>query len=221
LIALSPDNEVIVRYAEQIEQGVQAMGQEISPRGARRISAYIHLLAKWNRTYNLTAVRNLEDMRVRHVLDALAVRPWVKLAGRLVDVGSGPGIPGIILALADEALVVTLIDSNLKMTRFAEAAVRELAIENVTVLRARVEEVPASSFDQAISRAFASTADFLRLTQHLVRPGGEWLAMKGRLDERERQDIPDGFICREIIPLHIPVLDAARHLLIYQREAES
>ena len=212
---------MIARYAEQIELGAQAMGQEISPRGAQRISAYIHLLAKWNRTYNLTAVRNLEDMRVRHVLDALAVRPWVKSAGRLVDVGSGPGIPGIILALADESLDVTLIDSNLKMTRFAEAAVRELAIENVTVQRTRVEEVPVSSFDQAISRAFASTADFLRLTQHLVRPGGEWLAMKGRLDELEQQAVPAGFVCRETIALTIPALNAARHLLIYQREAES
>jgi len=220
LIALSSDNEMVMRYAGQIEQGVQTMGQEIAPRSAQRISAYIHLLAKWNRTYNLTAVRNLEDMRVRHVLDALAVRPWVKSAGRLVDVGSGPGIPGILLALADETLGVTLIDSNLKMTRFAEAAVRELAIENVTVLRSRVEEVPASSFDQAISRAFASTADFLRLTDHLVRPGGEWLAMKGRLDEREQQAVADGFICRETIPLSVPALDAARHLLIYQREAQ-
>ncbi|MDD3575990.1 16S rRNA (guanine(527)-N(7))-methyltransferase RsmG [Halothiobacillus sp.] len=220
MIALSSDNEMVMRYAGQIEQGVQTMGQEIAPRSAQRISAYIHLLAKWNRTYNLTAVRNLEDMRVRHVLDALAVRPWVKSAGRLVDVGSGPGIPGILLALADETLGVTLIDSNLKMTRFAEAAVRELAIENVTVLRSRVEEVPASSFDQAISRAFASTADFLRLTDHLVRPGGEWLAMKGRLDEREQQAVADGFICRETIPLSVPALDAARHLLIYQREAQ-
>lgn len=197
------------------------MGQEISQRSAQRMAAYIHLLAKWNRAYNLTAVRDVDDMRVRHVLDALAVRPWVKAAGRLVDVGSGPGIPGILLALADEALTVTLIDANLKMTRFAQAAVRELAIENVTVLRARVEEVPASSFDQAISRAFASTADFLHLTQHLVRPGGEWLAMKGRIDEREQQAVPAPFVCRQTIELAIPELDATRHLLIYQREVES
>lgn len=210
-----------MRYAEQIELGVRAMGQEISSRGAARISAYIHLLAKWNRTYNLTAVRDLDDMRVRHVLDALAVRPWVTSAGRLVDVGSGPGIPGILLALADDSLAVTLIDSNLKMARFAQAAVRELAIENVTVQRTRVEEMPASSFDQAISRAFASTADFLRLTQHLVRPDGQWLAMKGRLDERELCAVPAGFTCRDTIRLHIPTLNAARHLLIYQKEAAS
>lgn len=220
-MVLTPDNETVTRHAEQIEQGVRAMGQEISPLSAQRISAYIHLLAKWNRAYNLTAVRNLEDMRVRHVLDALAVRPWVKPAGRLVDVGSGPGIPGILLALANEDLAVTLIDANLKMTRFAEAAVRELAVENVTVLRARVEQVPASSFDQAISRAFASTADFLRLTAHLVCPGGQWLAMKGRLDEREQQAVPSDFVCRQTLALPVPALDAARHLLIYQREAES
>lgn len=220
MIALSADNEHLLRYAEQIEQGVCAMGQQITADSTLRISAYIHLLAKWNQTYNLTAVRNLEDMRIRHVLDSLAVRPWVKSAGRLVDVGSGPGIPGILLALADDTLAVTLVDSNLKMTRFAEAAVRELAIENVTVTRARVEQLPAAAFDQAISRAFAATADFLHLTRHLLHSGGEWLAMKGRLDDREQSAIGDGFVCRQTIALTIPALDASRHLQIYQQEAQ-
>jgi len=95
------------------------MQQPVQPEAAERIAAYLQLLAKWNRAYNLTAVRAIQDMRVRHVLDSVAVRPWIKSGQRLVDVGSGPGLPGIILALADDALDVTLIDANLKMTRFA------------------------------------------------------------------------------------------------------
>jgi 16S rRNA (guanine527-N7)-methyltransferase len=191
------------------------MQQPVQPEAAERIAAYLQLLAKWNRAYNLTAVRALQDMRVRHVLDSIAVRPWIKSGQRLLDVGSGPGLPGIILALADDALDVTLIDANLKMTRFSEAAVRELAIENVTVVRGRVEAYTGAQYDQIISRAFASTTDFLTLTEHLVAPNGVWLAMKGRPDET----VQSPFICRATHALIIPGLDAQRHLQIYQKEA--
>jgi 16S rRNA (guanine527-N7)-methyltransferase len=191
------------------------MQQPVQPEAAERIAAYLQLLAKWNRAYNLTAVRALQDMRVRHVLDSIAVRPWIKSGQRLLDVGSGPGLPGIILALADDALDVTLIDANLKMTRFSEAAVRELAIENVTVVRGRVEAYTGAQYDQIISRAFASTTDFLTLTEHLAAPNGVWFAMKGRPDET----VQSPFICRATHALIIPGLDAQRHLQIYQKEA--
>lgn len=203
---------------DRILRGVEQLGQTLPQGSAENLSRYVTLLAKWNRAYNLTAVRNPDEMVVRHVLDALAVRPWLQPAGRLVDIGSGPGIPGIILALAEPTLSVTLIDANLKMTRFSEAAVRELAISNVRVIRDRVEALPADQFDQAISRAYAAAADFLSATGHLVRPGGEWLAMKGRLDETELRAVPPHFVRTQTHPLRIPGLDAERHLLIFQRE---
>jgi len=203
--------------AEQIAADMLQMQQPVSPEVAERIAAYLQLLAKWNRAYNLTAVRALQDMRVRHVLDSVAVRPWIKSAQRLLDVGSGPGLPGIILALVDDALDVTLIDANLKMTRFAEAAVRELSIKNVTIVRGRVETYTGTQYDQIISRAFASTTDFLSLTEHLASPNGVWLAMKGRPDET----VHPPFICRATHTLIIPGLDAQRHLQIYQKEVAS
>ncbi len=209
-------------FAEQIVADTALMQQTLLPLASERIAAYIQLLAKWNRTYNLTAVRDVQDMRVRHVLDSLAVRPWIKSGGSLVDVGSGPGLPGILLALADATLDVTLIDSNLKMTRFAEAAVRTLSIDNVRVIRGRVEAIPASSYDQVISRAFATPSDFLKLTAHLARPGGEWLAMRGRQDHhKDGPALPSRFICRKTIPLVVPGLNAQRHLQIYQQEVAS
>ncbi|MGC8697934.1 MAG: 16S rRNA (guanine(527)-N(7))-methyltransferase RsmG [Halothiobacillus sp.] len=201
--------------AEQIAGDMAQMQQSVQPGAAERIAAYLQLLAKWNRAYNLTAVRALQDMRVRHVLDSVAVRPWINSEQRLLDVGSGPGLPGIILALADDALDVTLIDANLKMTRFAEAAVRELAIKNVKIVRGRVEAYTGAQYEQIISRAFASTTDFLALTEHLAAPNGMWLAMKGRVDET----VQSPFVCRATHALTIPGLDAQRHLQIYQKEA--
>ena len=208
--------EIDSAAADRLLADAERLGVALTPVAAQRIEAYLALLAKWNQAYNLTAVRDLADMRVRHALDALAVLPWVPPQTVLADVGSGPGIPGVILALARPDLCVTLMDSNLKMTRFAEAAVRELGIERVTVQRARVESLPPAAFDQIISRAFAATADFLRLTAHLARPGGQWLAMKGRLDPAEQQAIPAAFHCVGTHALPVPGLLAERHLLIYE-----
>ncbi|WP_082922855.1 16S rRNA (guanine(527)-N(7))-methyltransferase RsmG [Halothiobacillus diazotrophicus] len=206
---------------DAIAAGARGLDQPVAPETAVQLAGYLMLLSKWNRTYNLTAVRDPADMVVRHVLDSLAVRPWVRSAGRLADVGSGPGIPGIILAIADPTLDVTLIDSNLKMTRFAETAIRTLGLPNVRVVRGRVESLPADQFDQVISRAYASTSDFLTSTAHLARPGGEWLAMKGRVDVATPETMPDKFEIREIMPLTVPGLNAERHLLIFQRETMS
>ena len=201
----------------RLARGVAALGQTLSPDTAEKLLAYLALLAKWNRPYNLTAVRDPRDMVTRHVLDSLAVLPWVE-AGSLIDIGSGPGIPGILLAIIRPDLAVTLVDSNLKMTRFAEAAVRELALDNVTVRRQRIEEATVPEYDQAISRAFASAADFLKLADHVVRPGGRFLAMKGRLDPVELNAVPKPFVLQQSQRLAVPGLDAERHLLVYRRE---
>lgn len=205
---------------DAIATGVRQLEQTLPSGAAVQLADYLVLLTKWNRTYNLTAVRDPAEMVVRHVLDSLAVRPWVQTRGRLVDVGSGPGIPGIILAIAEPTLDVTMIDSNLKMTRFAEMAIRTLALPNARVVRARVESLPTGDFDQAISRAYAATAEFLESTAHLVRPGGAWLAMKGRLDAAAK-GIPTAFVATQTQPLTVPGLDAARHLLIFQRGTAS
>lgn len=216
-----PDADASCALVNSIVEGARQLNQALSMPQAEQLGQYLALLAKWNQAYNLTAVRDPSEMVVRHVLDAFAVRPWLRTPGRLADIGSGPGIPGIILAIAEPTLDVTLIDSNLKMTRFAETAIRALALPNVQVIRARVESLPADQFDQAISRAYAATADFLSSTAHLVRPGGEWLAMKGRLDVSAADAVPAAFLSTNIIPLTVPGLAAERHLLIFQREAAS
>lgn len=195
-----------------------ALASTVDSALAERIEVYLALLAKWNQAYNLTAVRSLPEMRVRHALDALAVLPWIAPAEPLADIGSGPGIPGIIIALARPAVPVTLIDSNLKMTRFAQAAVQALQLTNVTVQRARVEALPPGGYGQIISRAFAATGDFLRLSAALGTPSARWLAMKGRLDPAEQAAVPSEFQLQSVHPLPVPGLDAARHLLIYQRQ---
>ncbi|WP_407275788.1 16S rRNA (guanine(527)-N(7))-methyltransferase RsmG [Halothiobacillus sp. DCM-1] len=207
----------VIDSAAELAVVADRMGVAIDLAVAERIEDYLALLHKWNQTYNLTAVRNLPEMRLRHALDALAVLPWIEPDVPLADVGSGPGIPGIILALARPTLPVTLIDSNLKMTRFAQAAVQALALDQVTVQRARVEALPPGQYGQIISRAFAATGDFLRWTEALGTPSARWLAMKGRLDPAEQAAVPPVFALQQVQPLAIPGLDAARHLLIYQR----
>jgi len=209
--------------AAKIRSGQAAMptlsGETWSGATIERLAGYLSLLAKWNRAYNLTAVRDPGDMVVRHVLDSLAVLPWLE-DGSLIDIGSGPGIPGILLAIVRPELTVTLVDSNLKMTRFAEAAVRELGLANVTVRRTRIEQLDGVAFDQAISRAFASVADFLKLADHVVRPGGRFLAMKGRLDPVELQAVPESFVLLQSHRLDVSGLDAERHLLLFGRHAD-
>jgi 16S rRNA (guanine527-N7)-methyltransferase len=157
-------------------------------------------------------------MVTRHLLDSLAVLPHLPACPRLLDIGSGPGIPGMILAISRPDSEVTLVDSNLKMTRFAAAARRALELPNVEVRRERVERIePAAGYPCIISRAFASLADFLRLAAPLLAEHGRLFAMKGRLDEDELADVPAGFAIVARHRLDVPGLDAERHLLELRR----
>jgi len=177
---------------------------------------YLGELEKWNATYNLSGIRDLQGMVTRHVLDALAVLPDVR--GRVIDVGSGPGIPGIILAIANPALTVTTLDSNGKKARFMRHVQRTLDLPNLEVVEGRAEAYePAARFDTVISRAFAALGDFLGVTEALGADDGRWLAMKGRLDAGERGDIPAGFRVIETKALSVPGLNEARHLIIATR----
>jgi len=198
--------------------GADRLELSLEPAVGQRLIDYLELLARWNRAYNLTAVRDPESMVTRHLLDSLAVLAYLPACPRLLDIGSGPGIPGMILAVCRPDSEVTLVDSNLKMTRFAMAAQRELGVGNVAVRRERVEQLGTDArFECIISRAFASLADFVRLGAPLLADGGRLYAMKGRLDPQEIDALPDGFVVTARHALAIPDLDAERHLLVVER----
>ena len=184
---------------------------------ADRLLDYLALLVKWNRAFNLTAVRDPEQMLYRHLLDSLAILPWVQGA-RLLDVGSGAGLPGIPLALARPQLQVVLLDSNGKKARFLRQAKLELDLGNVEVAETRVEAYGAEPrFDSIVSRAFASLGDLVRLTEPLLAPTGRWLAMKGRLDENELAEVHKKRYQLHCHRLTVPGLDALRHLVEIRR----
>lgn len=196
-----------------LHQGLQAMGLGLPAGAEPRLLQYLSLLEKWNRAYNLTAVRDPEQMVPRHLLDSLAVRPHV-VGPRVLDVGTGAGLPGIPLALSLPALHFTLLDSNAKKTRFVTQAVHVLGLANVTVVQTRAEKFqPAEKFDTLIARAYASIPDMLAATRHLCAPRARWLAMKGVFPQEELAAIPAEYVA-EVKHLHVPGLEAARHVVI-------
>ena len=175
--------------------------------------AFLHLLEKWSAAYNLTAVREPEKMVTHHALDSLAVVPYLR-GPRVVDVGAGAGIPGIPLALACPEFEFVLLDSNAKKTRFITQAVNELGLTNVTVERTRAEDyLPARTFDTVISRAFASLAEMLDMTQHLGAPDGVFVAMKGIYPHDELLAVPPKFKADRVAAVQVPGLDAQRHVV--------
>ncbi|GHB02712.1 16S rRNA (guanine(527)-N(7))-methyltransferase RsmG [Modicisalibacter luteus] len=201
----------------RLDSGLTQLGIEIDAQARDRLLALLALLHKWNRAYNLTAVRSAEEMVTRHLLDSASVAPFVR-GPRLLDVGSGPGLPGLVLAILEPQLAVTLLDSNGKKVRFQRQAVLELGLENVTPVQSRVEEYTVSiPFEQIISRAFASLADFVALTEPLLAADGEWLAMKSRAAEQESQALPDSIALIERRELHVPGDEANRQLLRLRR----
>jgi 16S rRNA (guanine527-N7)-methyltransferase len=177
-----------------------------------QLLAFLDLLLKWNKTYNLTALRDPDQAISHHLLDSLAILPHVG-DGPLLDVGSGGGLPGIPLAIARPDLAVCMVDTVQKKTTFLQQAVIELGLKNVTVHHARVEEM-VGQFAQITSRAFAELSLFVNLTRHLLAPGGRWLAMKGMRPDGEIAALPAGIVVDSIIPLTVPGLDAERHLII-------
>lgn len=199
--------------AAALDQGLTELKLEL-PAGAReQLLQYLQLLTKWNRTYNLTAVRGPLDMVSHHLLDSLVVIPHLPMAdGPLADVGSGAGLPGIPLAIARPQWRVTLNDANQKKAAFLRQAAIELGLENVAVQEGRVEAWrPAVRFAVVISRAFAELGRFIASCRHLVRPGGVLAAMAGAA--------PAGDFPGEIVALRVPLLNAARHLVLCRVES--
>ena len=189
----------------------------LDPALAAPLLRYLGELVLWNKTYNLTAVREPAEMVTRHLLDSLVVLPHVE--GRTCDAGTGAGLPGIPLALANPALHVTLLDSNGKKARFLRHVQRVLPLTNVEVVEARAEAfTPPARFDTVITRAFGSLREFLEQTAALGAERGRWLAMKGKLDAKELADVPPGFRVEQEIQLKVPGLDEQRHLIIASRQ---
>lgn len=197
-----------------LAEGTAQLGIEVDAQTQTRLLQYLALLHKWNRVHNLTAVREPKKMVPQHILDCLAVLPYVD-GKRLVDVGSGGGLPGIPLALACPQLEVILLDSNHKKTVFLQQAVIDLQLTNVSVVCARVEDFkPQQPFDLVISRAFSDLGEFARLTRHLCAPGGALLAMKGLHPYEEIAQLPAGVSVEKTLSLEVPGLGAARHLVV-------
>ncbi|MFA5912422.1 MAG: 16S rRNA (guanine(527)-N(7))-methyltransferase RsmG [Burkholderiales bacterium] len=205
--------------ADQLKRGLIALGLTLAPDTQERLLDYIALIEKWNRVYNLTAIREPEKMVSHHLLDSLAVAPHLH-AKRLLDVGSGAGLPGIPLALANPDMQVTLLDSNHKKAAFLNQAVMELKLKNAEVCAERVESWQTESrFDVIISRAFSDMGEFVRITRHLLAPGGLFAAMKGLHPYEEIEKLLPGFNVRQILPLAVPGLDGARHLVLIGQDA--
>ncbi|GKW50030.1 16S rRNA (guanine(527)-N(7))-methyltransferase RsmG [Halomonas sp. NCCP-2165] len=200
----------------RLDEGLARLELAVEPAQRDQLLALLALLHKWNRAYNLTAVRDPLAMVSRHLLDSAAVLPWVR-GPRLLDVGAGPGLPGLVLAILAPQLEVSLLDSNGKKVRFQRQAVLELGLTNVTPVQARVEAHRDAPFDQLISRAFASLADFVTLTEGLLAEGGEWLAMKGPAADEELEALPPGVRLNARHALAVPFDESQRQLLILQR----
>lgn len=201
-----------------LRQGIEALGLALPQAAEDRLLAYLALLAKWNKVYNLTAVRREEDMLVQHLFDSLAVLPHLGAIGTLADVGSGAGLPGIPLAIARPDLAVTSIEASQKKAAFQQQAKIELGLPNFHIFCGRVEQCSSgAAYASVISRAFSELAEFVRLAGPLVAPGGRLLAMKGQYPEKEIKDLPEGWGVTQSIPLQVPRLAAQRHLIVIER----
>jgi 16S rRNA (guanine527-N7)-methyltransferase len=203
--------------AELLWRGLGELGLDLPPEAQRSLLDYLALLAKWNRSYNLTAVRDESAMVGQHVLDSLAILPHLE-GDSLADIGSGGGLPGIPLAIARPDWRVALVESNQKKAAFLQQAKIELGLTKVEVVRSRVEQwQPAQPYDVVTSRAFSDIAEFLRLTFHLLAPGGVFAAMKGVHPYEEIAQIPGGFGVDTVIPLTVPQVEGARHLVLIRK----
>lgn len=202
---------------ERLQSGIAALGLDISAAAQDRLLAYVDLLKKWNKTYNLTALRDEEKMIVHHLLDSLTLLPHIEGVQTMLDVGSGGGQPGIPAAVCRPDVQITLLDANTKKTAFLQQAVIELGLENVRVVSGRVEAVSDVRADVITSRAFAELADFVSWTGHLLKDGGYWAAMKGVYPQEEIGRLPAGVFVEKVVKADVPDLDAERHIAIIRK----
>ncbi|MGQ0751023.1 MAG: 16S rRNA (guanine(527)-N(7))-methyltransferase RsmG [Betaproteobacteria bacterium] len=204
---------------EVLARGLAELRLDLPEEALAQLMRYVALLEKWNKVYNLTAVRGTAEIVTHHLLDSLAVLPYID-ARSMVDVGSGAGLPGIPFALAQPRTEVTLLDASQKRAAFLRQAVIELGIGNAEVVCARVEEWRAPAlFEAVVSRAFADLTKFVALAARLCAPHGILAAMKGAYAESELRELPGGFALKRAVPIKVPGLNAARHLVLLQPKA--
>ncbi|MET0807868.1 MAG: 16S rRNA (guanine(527)-N(7))-methyltransferase RsmG [Pseudoxanthomonas sp.] len=202
---------------DELDRGLVALGLDAGTL-APALLAYLALLDRWNRTYNLTAIRDPREMVTRHLLDSLAMHPFV-VDGTLADLGTGPGLPGIPLALARPGLQVTLVESNGKKARFLREAVRVLGLANARVAESRAEALQEPAAHDAITaRALDSLAGIIKVGGHLLKPGGRLLAMKGIRPDEEIAALPAGWTVSQVQVLVVPGLVGERHLVVVERD---
>lgn len=198
--------------AQILAHAVDVLGLALPSTTQDRLLAYVDLIAKWNQVYNLTAVRDPEAMLTQHIVDSLAVLPHLP-PGSLIDVGTGAGLPGVPVALAEPGRPVTVLDSVSKKTSFIKQVVIELGLANITVVCARAEtHRPPGGYAVVISRAFAELATFVQIAGHLCAPDGVMVAMKGQHPRDELASLPPHYTAERVIPLDVPGLAAERHL---------
>ena len=189
-------------------------GISLTDHQKNQLIAYVDMLHKWNKAYNLTSVRDPNEMLVRHILDSIVVAPYLK-GGRFIDVGTGPGLPGIPLSIVRPEAHFTLLDSLGKRIRFLRQVQHELGLTNITPVQSRVEEFPSEPpFDGVISREFASLNDMVSWCHHLPGQNGRFYALKGQLPEEEIASLPAEFSVESVEKLRVPQLDGERHLVV-------
>ncbi len=201
------------RCRKILSAGLEALALPLTEVQIEQLLAFIKLLEKWNKTYNLTAIRTLEDMVALHLLDSLAILPHIT-GQRIIDIGTGAGLPGIPLAVCLPDASFMLLDSNAKKTRFVQQAILELKLKNARIHHSRVEDYqPELGFDTITTRAFASLPIIIGLTSHLLAKNGIVLAMKGQHNASELAGMSDEIT---LIPIHVPGVDAERYLVRIQ-----
>jgi 16S rRNA (guanine(527)-N(7))-methyltransferase GidB len=204
---------------DMLVKGSREMGIDLDESQIGQLLAYLTLLSRWNTVYNLTAIRSPDAMITHHLLDSLAVVSALKEARHILDVGSGAGLPGIVLAILYPETPISLIDAVQKKTAFLSQVKAELRLKNVTVHTGRVEKLRIpEKFDAIISRAFSDLSQFVELSGHLLADAGKFYAMKGTLPEKEMAALPAGLKVQAVVPLKVPFLDAERHLIVMEEQ---
>ena len=203
---------------QKLQSGLKEMGLDLSGGQLDKLLAYVEMLKKWNKTYNLTALRDESQIISPHLLDSLTLPPYLEGAQTMLDVGSGGGQPGIPAAVCRPDLQITLLDANTKKTSFLQQAAIELELKNVRVVSGRVEAVQGLRADVITSRAFAELADFVNWTAHLLQDGGCWAAMKGVYPAAEIDRLPDSVCVERVDKICVPQLNAERHMVILRKK---
>ncbi len=201
-----------------LRSGIQSLNIVLDDYKINQLVKYVFLLKKWNGVYNLTAIRDLEQMLTHHLLDSLSIVPWVSGCSHILDVGSGGGLPGLVIAISCPEMFVEMVDIVSKKTAFIRQATIELSLDNVKVHTGHVEKLSVTkSFDGIISRAFSDLSDFVMLSSHLLSEKGRFYAMKGLIPEDEISNLDKQWTVARIVPLAVPHLNAQRHLIIIEK----